>query len=275
MKELTCIKSNSYSRSVGVGFCLDGYFESQSGCCKGPVFCKPNQSGFFYCPELTDVKMTIGAGPFKYAVIVMEMETMLGLVQDDRQRSLPSMKKLEKRDPFLVSDVLTPAMRMVFQQILNCPFTGSARQLFVEGKLMELLAYKLDQLHSGKAPIRQALKLHPADVERVMHAADLLISDLENPPDITELACSVGLSRSTLYRLFNKIYGISPFGYLRDHRLKTAMKLLRSGRVNVTEAAFFVGYANLSHFAKAFKSMFGLTPGESLNQSHSRRIQLT
>ena len=42
------------------------------------------------------------------------------------------------------------------------------------------------------------------------------------------------------------------------------MHLLQAGEINVTEAALRVGYANLSHFAKAFKSMFGVSPKELL-----------
>jgi AraC-like DNA-binding protein len=45
------------------------------------------------------------------------------------------------------------------------------------------------------------------------------------------------------------------------------MTLLQSGKINVTEAALSVGYANLSYFSKAFKAMFGVLPGELLRHS--------
>ena len=212
-----------------------------------------------------DVTMKVACKPMMYAVIGMETETLFGIVEHDEQRSLSVLKSLEKNDPFIIPDALTPAMRRVFHQIFNCPFTGSIRQLFLEGKLMELLAHKLDQLHSGKAPIRQSAKLNKADIERVRHAADLLVSDLENPPDMNALAHSVGLSRSTLYRHFHQVHRLSPFEYLHNHRLQTAMHLLQEGEVNVTEAATTVGYVNMSHFAKAFKSMFGIPPSAFLN----------
>jgi AraC-like DNA-binding protein len=101
----------------------------------------------------------------------------------------------------------------------------------------------------------------------VHHAADVLVANLENPPDMTLLARSVGLSRSKLHRCFRQAYGVSPFEYLRNHRLQTAMLLLQGGEVNVTEAALTVGYTNLSYFAKAFKAMFGVAPGGLLQYS--------
>jgi hypothetical protein len=51
---------------------------------------------------------------------------------------------------------------------------------------MELLAHKMEQINPGgrsnSAPIK------PSDAERVRHAAQLLVNNLENPPDIMTLA---------------------------------------------------------------------------------------
>jgi AraC-like DNA-binding protein len=71
-----------------------------------------------------------------------------------------------------------------------------------------------------------------------------------------------GLNRDKLHRCFRAVFGLSPFEYLRKQRLQKAMLLLQDGELNVTEAAAMVGYNNLSYFAKAFKSMFGIAPGE-------------
>lgn len=263
--DLTEVKYNSIGYSVGVGFLLSGSFESKSSCFKKSFDCKLNMSGFFFYPEISDICMKVDCSPMEYAAIVMDTETMAGLMQDATELSLPVIKKMEKGQPFILSDALTSSMRMVFYQIFSCPFTGKIREIFLEGKLMELLAYKLYQLHTGKACIRQAPKLTSGEIERIRFAADLLTRDLENPPDMTTIASAAGLSKSTLYRNFNKVFNMSPCGYLRDQRLHAAMQLLKSGEVNVTEAAFLVGYSSLSHFAKAFKSVFGVQPSEFMN----------
>ena len=46
-----------------------------------------------------------------------------------------------------------------------------------------------------------------------------------------------------------------------EHATERAAELLKSGRCNVTEAAFEVGYSSLSHFSQAFHEMFGCCPG--------------
>lgn len=85
-----------------------------------------------------------------------------------------------------------------------------------------------------------------------------------------ELSRTVRLSRSKLQRCFLRVYGVAPFEYLRNHRLQTTRRLLQRGESNVTEAALRVGYANLSYFAKAFKTMFGVTLGELLHNPARR-----
>jgi len=268
LERTTRIKSNSAGFKVGVGFCLDGFFKSGSALAETPVQVKPNMSGFFFYPELMDIRMTVGCLPMVYSVITMELETFGDLVQNSQGGLGPIIKQVEKGAPFFIPDVLTPAMRMVFHQIVNCPYTGSIRQLYLEGKVMELLSQKLDQLRTGAtAGSPNAPGLTPADIDRIRYAAELLIRDLEYPPDMATLARAAGLSRRSLYRYFNQVYGVPPVTYLRHHRLMAAMELLQTGRANVTEAAIMVGYSNLSHFAKSFKSMFGVLPGDFLNQA--------
>ena len=134
---------------------------------------------------------------------------------------------------------------------------------------MELLAHKIEQLHPNGRSSNGALK--SSDQECVHHAAEVMVNNLENPPRY-ESAGTVRRAEpgANCHRCFRLVYGLSPFEYLRNKRLQTAMQLLQGGEVNVTEAALSVGYANLSYFAKAFKNTFGLAPGELLKRSWSQ-----
>ncbi|MGD9826883.1 MAG: helix-turn-helix transcriptional regulator [Desulfobacter sp.] len=126
---------------------------------------------------------------------------------------------------------------------------------------MELIAHMMEQLCPGSCCCCDC-SIKTSDTERVHHAAHMLVRDLNNPPDIMEIARSVGLSRTKLFSCFRQMFGLSPFEYLRNQRLQMAMQLLQDGEVNVTQAALMVGYTNLSYFAKAFKSIFGMAPSE-------------
>ncbi len=163
---------------------------------------------------------------------------------------------------------MTPVIKAILHQMLHCPYHGMTRRIFLEGKAMELLAYKLEQIYPEDR--FKSVSIKASDAERVYHAAHLLARDLENPPDIMTIARSAGLSRAKLYRCFRQIMGVSPSEFLRNQRLQTAMQLLQDGELNVTEAALMVGYTNLSYFAKAFKLMYGIAPGELRAQKTAR-----
>ena len=75
------------------------------------------------------------------------------------------------------------------------------------------------------------------------------------------LAQEIGCSPFYLSRLFAQETGASIPRFLRMKRIEKAADLIRAGRMDVTEAAFAVGYSSLSAFTKAFVEQTGCCPG--------------
>ena len=75
------------------------------------------------------------------------------------------------------------------------------------------------------------------------------------------LADEVGCSTFYLSRIFAQEAGVSIPKFLRMKRIEKAAELIRTGRMNVTEAAMEVGYSSLSAFTKAFVEQIGCCPG--------------
>ncbi|MCG8553445.1 MAG: AraC family transcriptional regulator [Desulfobacterales bacterium] len=250
---------------LGLGFCLTGEFGLSLRPSKARLNVRAGQSGFFTFPQDIELTEHLPADHLLRIYLILEGEMLSSFIQGDEDDFSPVIKSFEKKRFNRVVHSTTALMRAILYQILHCPYYGKARHIFLESKAMELISHKLAQLHPSF--ICPGTQLKQSDYDRIIHAAEVLVNNLDNPPDTTELASSVGLSRAKLHRCFRRVYGVSPFEYLRNHRLKTAMLLLQSGKINVTEAALSVGYANLSYFSKAFKSMFGVTPGELLQHS--------
>lgn len=152
----------------------------------------------------------------------------------------------------------TAAMRLVVQQMIDCPFLGTTKRLYLQGKVFELMALQLSSLiNEGASTSDPSLK--PSTIARIHHAAEILRADLENPPSQTELAQQVGISDRTLRRGFQTVFGTTVLGYLTEQRLMQAEQLLRQG-LTVAEVVHRSGYSNQGHFAAAFKRKFGITP---------------
>lgn len=163
-----------------------------------------------------------------------------------------------------------PAMQMALHQLWHCPYQGLTRQMYLEGKAIELLALKLDQINVvDQRKLPKALK--PQDIERIHHAKDILLHDIENPPSLMALAKAVGLNDYKLKQGFHYVYDTTVFGYLHNHRMEAARQLLQTSHLTVSEVAYAVGFSNRSYFAAAFRRKFNINPKAYLVQSQQER----
>ena len=92
-------------------------------------------------------------------------------------------------------------------------------------------------------------------------------------PDLTaeQVAAMLGCSRAHLYRQFAR-QGDTVVGALRQARLCGAGRLLESRTAwPIGEIALRCGYSDFSAFGKAFRRLFGMTPGDFRHQASSAR----
>ncbi len=158
----------------------------------------------------------------------------------------------------------TPKMQQVLQQILDCPFTGDTRNVYLEAKILELIALKLEPITSGERELERSPKLKPQDIDRIYHARTILRQQFTSPPSLLELSQQVGLNDYKLQLGFKQIFGTTMFGYVWECRMQEARRLLCSKDLTIQVIATRVGYACPSRFTAAFKKRFGVTPTQYL-----------
>lgn len=154
---------------------------------------------------------------------------------------------------------ITPAMRMVIEQILSPPVTESLLPLYLENKVLELIVLRLDQAaqgpRSGEGP-----DLNRKDRRNISLARDILVEEMADPPSIRELSRRAGINEFKLKAGFRKLFGDTIYRTLKKVRMEKARRLLSETDANVLTVANQVGYANPSHFAAAFRKTFGISP---------------
>jgi AraC-like DNA-binding protein len=151
------------------------------------------------------------------------------------------------------------ALKICAYQAYDTFLNNPNDSLFLEAKALELVALQINQLEllTGKRPQEEATD---RSAEKISCACDILAEEMANPPKALELAHRVGLNHKQLVQGFKKVFGVSPFEYLRIIRLEKARDLIASHDCNITEAAFNVGYSSLSHFCRSFREEFGINP---------------
>lgn len=152
----------------------------------------------------------------------------------------------------------TPQMQTTLQQILNCPYQDLTKQLYLEGKVLELMALRLDDLQDAKS-LNLSLNLKPEQIDSIYQARDIVISSFTNPPSLLTLARQVNLNDCTLKKGFQQVFGTTVFGFLHDYRMERAKELLLEANA-VSQVARTVGYASRSAFVRAFSKKFGANP---------------
>jgi len=77
---------------------------------------------------------------------------------------------------------------------------------------------------------------------------------------LDEMAVQVNFSASHFLAIFKSELGTSPGNYFLSMRMNEAARLLRETLLPIKEVARRMGYAELPHFYRAFKSLCGMTP---------------
>lgn len=112
--------------------------------------------------------------------------------------------------------------------------------------------------------LRAQVQAAPSDAgqvnERLQRAADYIREHCTEPLKLDDIGEAAGLSTSYLTRAFKQHYGMTPHGYLLDHRVRYARAQLRRGRL-IAEVAHEAGFADQAHLQRAFKQHLAATPG--------------
>ena len=80
------------------------------------------------------------------------------------------------------------------------------------------------------------------------------------PLDNESVAAHFSYHKNYVNQILKSELGETLHGYLLRYRIERATALLSSGEYSVAEVATLVGFADLSHFSRAFKKITGLPP---------------
>lgn len=92
---------------------------------------------------------------------------------------------------------------------------------------------------------------------------DLMEENVAEPVDMRRLIGKVALSRRQVERLFERDLGMSPKRFYLKIRLDRARELLVHSAMPVVDIAVATGFISASHFAKTFKTVFGISPTDA------------
>lgn len=124
-------------------------------------------------------------------------------------------------------------------------------------KMQEKLSKKLFEPAVKKETIGKAQEKFITDLRLYVQ------KHLANPDlNVDDLAGTMGLSRSQLYRKIKLLTGYAPNELIRFIRVEYGKQLLMQNTQNISEIAYQIGFSSPSYFAKCFKDLYGESPTE-------------
>jgi len=98
-------------------------------------------------------------------------------------------------------------------------------------------------------------------MDRLGKALAFIESHLSEPIGVEQIAAASGLSAFHFCRMFRRVMGETVMSYVRRRRLSEAAVRLRDEDIRLIELALDAGFESQQAFHRAFKRMFGMTPG--------------
>lgn len=264
--------SSKIPLAIQFNFTLSGHYHVKFNDKDTPKqYCGEYQAIGYYHVDAESTCRVIPNVPIRYISITCDPEAFTACFEeymDQMPKLIHDILANKLQCGYVYQSQITPAIREVMQQIIGCPYHGLTRRLFLEGKAFELLSLQLHQLNDNQFCSTSGMRMHPREKKQIEGVRDYLVSKMDTPPSLKELAKSAGMSHPKLNRCFKQVYGMTVFQYLRTERLNKARSMLQNEGYSVTETAYQVGYDSVSHFSQTYKKQFGASPSSTQKEEN-------
>ncbi len=210
-----------------------------------------------------DIVLYDSARPFLHHLAPASML----LVRMPRQQLLSRFARAEGMATVRIAEgrsMATLLMRMAeeaFDFSMGCPGGGSsapsAAGARLAGAFLDTLSAAME-MQDGHADGGAQGSRYGSAYQRANQYIDAHLEDSELDGD--GIAAALHMSPRTLARVF-ATHGTTVMHHVWKRRLEASFQVLKEGRVHqVSQAALQCGFNDLSHFSRAFRNAFGVTP---------------
>lgn len=144
------------------------------------------------------------------------------------------------------------------------PFDNNELKARVRSHLIQKQRLSEILFKQYKDMLQQALPSHSFEGQETKRSKQLESIIAQNLSkwefDIEQMYTQLNMTRSSLYRYTQKVYGCTPMNLLKKRRLELAYQMLKDYQGTISEVAYAVGYQSLSAFSRAFREYYEHPP---------------
>ncbi len=127
-------------------------------------------------------------------------------------------------------------------------------------QIAKMFMIDIDRISQSPFIIFEGQKSH--DDEPIKKAQEFIENNFEEKITVDQLASMFALGRRNMERRFKKATANTVIEYIQRVKIEAAKKTLETGRKNVSEVMYEVGYSDTKAFRTIFKRITGLSPIE-------------
>jgi AraC-like DNA-binding protein len=146
------------------------------------------------------------------------------------------------------------------QSILRNSYSPRAQTALLEYKVKEILLVGLDAI--GRQELALPLVIQPRDLDALHQVKAILERQLPDWPSPKVICQETGLNSLKLKVGFKHLFGMTPYEYHLQLKMRLSKQLLQDVREPVSAIAYLAGYEHPSSFTREFHKWFGYTPAE-------------
>ena len=143
------------------------------------------------------------------------------------------------------------------------------RRPYLKLKIQELLLF----LCNFQPERRELTQYHSQQTELIKETHRLLTEHLDQRYTIEDLSKRFLINSSMLKEVFKAVYGAPIATYMKEYRIRQAMKLLRDTNDSIASIAARVGYESQGKFTQAFKDVAMVLPSEYRKFNRENELQ--
>ncbi|MBA4166093.1 MAG: helix-turn-helix transcriptional regulator [Chitinophagaceae bacterium] len=229
----------------------------------GEVILSEGKYYFFYVPEKEENSAFFEPGDFVFFHICMSAAYLSGLSEKYEWIKEVIRMQQEKVPSGIHTEPLPITSRAwaIIEQIKQCGETGSDRDIFMCGRIYDLLLiFSKDHMQMKKIKGASLAGSESKYAMAMQKAKSIVDSHNGAPLHIGELSRMLGVNSQVMKTEFKRVFRRPVYTYQLQLRMDMACDMLVEQQVSVQYIADEIGYKNPSSFIKKFKELFGMTP---------------
>jgi len=202
-----------------------------------------------------------------------KVDLIVSDVMMDEMNGIEFCKKVKQQPKYeSIPVILLTAKTMAAQRVEG--FQAGADAYMTKPFNMELLKIQIKNLVEKNQKIKdqfkrklilgnQEVEVQSADEKLMQETIQYINKHITNTDiNLENMANSIGVSYSSLYRKIKAQTGLRLNELVRDIRLKKAEHLIKTGKLTISEVIYETGFSSHSYFAKCFKKEYGVAPNK-------------